>query len=235
MNTYRELYKFQDLVLLELSKLNLSFYLTGGTALGRFYLHHRWSDDLDFFTNSSPEFSLEIKEVNQKILSRFDRDSNSEIVSEDFYRTFLHHGSLTLKLEFVNDVAHYTGDVHSIRGIRVDNLKNILCNKLTALLGRDEPKDVFDILFISLNYSFNWKEIFAESKEKSLMNEIDIIQRLSSFPIEFFDQVKWRHDQITMTDFRHWIEVITNDFTFAANNSLGMNKPHIDQAVPILE
>jgi hypothetical protein len=38
-----------------------------------------------------------------------------------------------------------------------------------------------------------------------------------------------------MTDFRHWIEVITNDFTFAANNSLGMNKPHIDQAVPMLE
>lgn len=30
---------------------NLSgFYLSGGTALACYYLHHRFSDDLDFFT-----------------------------------------------------------------------------------------------------------------------------------------------------------------------------------------
>lgn len=27
-----------------------SFYLTGGTALAAFYLHHRYSEDLDLFT-----------------------------------------------------------------------------------------------------------------------------------------------------------------------------------------
>ena len=27
-----------------------SFYLTGGTALAEFYLHHRYSEDLDFFS-----------------------------------------------------------------------------------------------------------------------------------------------------------------------------------------
>ncbi len=26
-----------------------SFYLTGGTALSEYYLHHRLSEDLDFF------------------------------------------------------------------------------------------------------------------------------------------------------------------------------------------
>jgi hypothetical protein len=31
-----------------------SFYLTGGTALAAFYLFHRYSDDLDFFTNDQP-------------------------------------------------------------------------------------------------------------------------------------------------------------------------------------
>jgi len=29
------------------------FYLTGGTALAEFYLKHRFSDDLDFFTNTA--------------------------------------------------------------------------------------------------------------------------------------------------------------------------------------
>ena len=28
------------------------FYLTGGTALAEFYLHHRYSEDLDFFSEN---------------------------------------------------------------------------------------------------------------------------------------------------------------------------------------
>ncbi len=31
--------------------LNAAFYLTGGTALSAFYLQHRLSEDLDFFTS----------------------------------------------------------------------------------------------------------------------------------------------------------------------------------------
>src|SRR3989338_11534891 len=34
-----------------------NFYLSGGTALAEFYLHHRFSEDLDFF--SEKEFSPE--------------------------------------------------------------------------------------------------------------------------------------------------------------------------------
>ena len=35
------------------SPLNDRFYLTGGTALAAFYLQHRLSEDLDFFTADS--------------------------------------------------------------------------------------------------------------------------------------------------------------------------------------
>ena len=31
------------------------FYLTGGTALSRFYCHHRYSEDLDFFSSAELE------------------------------------------------------------------------------------------------------------------------------------------------------------------------------------
>ncbi len=31
------------------------FYLTGGTALAAYYLHHRISDDLDFFSFNEPD------------------------------------------------------------------------------------------------------------------------------------------------------------------------------------
>jgi len=31
------------------------FYFTGGTALSEYYLHHRYSDDLDFFSEEEVE------------------------------------------------------------------------------------------------------------------------------------------------------------------------------------
>jgi hypothetical protein len=44
---YRDkLYPFQDQVLKLIQDLDVGFYLTGGTALGRCFLNHRYSDDL---------------------------------------------------------------------------------------------------------------------------------------------------------------------------------------------
>ena len=44
------LYHVQDLVLNTLNKIKkFPFVLSGGTALSRFYFHHRFSEDLDFF------------------------------------------------------------------------------------------------------------------------------------------------------------------------------------------
>jgi len=43
----------QKNILLLLSKeqvISHNFYLSGGTALAEFYLQHRWSEDLDFFS-----------------------------------------------------------------------------------------------------------------------------------------------------------------------------------------
>lgn len=45
------LYPLQDRVLQVINQAKTGFYLTGGTALSRAYLAHRFSDDLDLFTN----------------------------------------------------------------------------------------------------------------------------------------------------------------------------------------
>ncbi|PIV01712.1 hypothetical protein COS55_01130, partial [Candidatus Shapirobacteria bacterium CG03_land_8_20_14_0_80_40_19] len=39
------------------TSLSKKFYLSGGTALAEVYLHHRYSEDLDFFT--AEELNLE--------------------------------------------------------------------------------------------------------------------------------------------------------------------------------
>jgi len=60
---YRKLYQTQDKVLHSLKGGLSSFYLTGGTALGRFYLNHRFSEDLDFFLNNSDAFPHTVREI----------------------------------------------------------------------------------------------------------------------------------------------------------------------------
>ncbi len=60
---YKDLYKLQDIVLKKVFETSNEFYLTGGTCLSRFYKALRYSDDLDFFTNFSNSFNLEVKNI----------------------------------------------------------------------------------------------------------------------------------------------------------------------------
>ncbi len=60
---YSKLYDLQDRALNYIQRANTDFYLTGGTALSRFYLNHRYSDDLDLFVNHHPKFEQEVEKV----------------------------------------------------------------------------------------------------------------------------------------------------------------------------
>ena len=44
-----------------LRKTGNPFYLTGGTALNRYYFRCRYSDDLDFFVNNDDDFSIHVQ------------------------------------------------------------------------------------------------------------------------------------------------------------------------------
>ncbi|MBS1681024.1 MAG: nucleotidyl transferase AbiEii/AbiGii toxin family protein [Bacteroidetes bacterium] len=55
-----KLYPLQDEILRIVESVNSIFYMTGGTVLSRAYLHHRYSDDLDFFVNQKSDFLKEV-------------------------------------------------------------------------------------------------------------------------------------------------------------------------------
>src|SRR4030067_703836 len=54
---FKSLCPFQDGILSIVKELRLPFYLTGGTALSRYYFSHRFSDDLDLFLNNDDNFN----------------------------------------------------------------------------------------------------------------------------------------------------------------------------------
>lgn len=185
------LYPLQDKVLKIVAKLPVEFYLTGGTALSRAYLNHRYSDDLDFFLNNSSNFKSQANTV-IKALKESGISFETAVADEGYARIFVFDGEHALKLDFVNDVSFRSGTPESTKLFeRTDNLYNILSNKITAL-GRYSPKDVVDIVYICEILSFNWENILNDAAEKDLwINPINAAEVLEQFPIEKLQEVAW--------------------------------------------
>jgi len=175
---YKKLYSLQDEVLERVFRVEDEFYLTGGTALSRFYQEKRYSDDLDFFTNSSTRFNFAVKNILAELSKEFTVET--ELDSRDFVRIEING---LLQVDFVNDrVPRYKEPTVLKNGYKIDTIENILSNKITAVIGRDNPKDIFDIYLISKYYAIDWFEILASAQEKSVFSIDDLIVRLKGFP-----------------------------------------------------
>jgi len=183
---YSKLYKLQDRVLSLVFEVENEFYLTGGTCLSRFYIEKRYSDDLDFFTNNSSRFSFAVKNIKQALKKHF--DLTAEVDSKDFIR-FKVDG--ILQIDFINDIAsRYKDVVITKERYAIDNVENILSNKITAIVGRDNPKDIFDIYLISKNYSFDWKDILESAHNKAGFSDDELLVRLKTFPPELLKSIR---------------------------------------------
>jgi len=183
---YKLLYSLQDQVMKLIFGTENIFYLTGGTCLGRFYKEKRYSDDLDFFTNQSPRYSFAVRDVKNKLKNSF--KVSAEVESKEFNRFRIND---FLQIDFVNDIAFRYGDiVVTNEGFLIDNVFNILSNKLTAVIGRDDPKDTFDIYLISKYYSFSWNNILDAAHQKAVFSDEELIVRLKTFPQELFKNIK---------------------------------------------
>jgi predicted nucleotidyltransferase component of viral defense system len=207
--------------------------LTGGTALGRFYLNHRFSEDLDFFLNGDIRYPKYIEGIKNKITSHFAVNINQSLFAEDYTRFFITEEGIRLKVELINDVTYYAGKPAVYRYGNIDTPLNILANKLTSIVGRDEPKDLFDIIQISRNYDFKWQEIYYHAKQKVVINELDVEERLISFPVEWLQDVKWLVSLPDIGLIRTTIRQIADDFLLGTSNSLGKGHIPIEMAVPL--
>jgi len=183
---YKKLYSLQDKVLKVVFDTEHEFYLTGGTCLSRFYIEKRYSDDLDFFTNQSPRYSFAIKNIKKALNEKF--QLIAEVESKDFTRFKIND---LLQVDFVNDISfRYKEPRVNENGYLLDNIENILSNKITAVIGRDNPKDIFDIYLIWKFYDFKWSEILDAAHQKAGFTNEELVIRLKSFPKELLQEIK---------------------------------------------
>lgn len=210
---YKKLYELQDEILSVVFSLDNSFYLTGGTALHRFYYDYRYSDDLDFFANGDSIFGESVHEI-MAVLIEKDYEVKHTVQAKDFHRVMIDD---FLQLDFVNDRVHREGKSNVIDGIRIDNKVNILANKITAIVGRDEEKDFFDLFVLAKNESFNWQEILEIASKKSVFEKDILIYRLGSFPLVWLKNIKLIKSVEISKDM---VIQLTNDILLEQNNSL---------------
>ncbi len=214
------LYPLQDNVLKIIQNINSDFYLTGGTALSRAYLHHRYSDDLDFFMNENPKFREQTKEI---ITALRNKDLLVEISVADssFVRLFVNKANCSLKIDLINDVPYRNGVPQPTNLFKkTDTMINILSNKLTAL-SRLAAKDVVDIVYISRNTVFDWQDIFNDAWQKDLwINPIEASKILDQFPISKLDEIIWEDVKPLENDFNTSLQQIIKDILEGKKNSL---------------
>jgi hypothetical protein len=212
------LYPLQDRVLKEIENANTFLYLTGGTVVSRFYLNHRYSDDLDLFANRHNDFEKEIDRVTNHLKQSFEIDL--QVREQSYGRAFVKEDDLLLKIDYVNDVGFHAGEiVASPLFSQTDNWRNILSNKITAL-SREEGKDAADIIFLCMNYPFNWQEIINDAKNKdSWIDEVNASKFLHDFQLEKLMKVKWIR-QPAEQKIEEYLKIIAKDILMGTENSL---------------
>ncbi len=190
---FETLYPLQNKVLRVLNGIKTGFYLSGGTAASRGYLKHRFSDDLDFFVDDDERFGLWAARIIQELVRQSQWRSEVLLQEERFVRLTLIEGKTLLKIELINDVPARVGQVrqHPILG-RLDSAENILANKITALVDREEPKDLADIwgFCCRMNLPLVDAIVGAQGKAAGLF-PVDLARILLSATGADWEQIRW--------------------------------------------
>lgn len=141
------------------------FYLTGGTALAGFYLKHRISEDLDFF--SEEEFdTTSISVFFQKNKKRLG------IKSIDFQQSFnrnlffLHLENEVIKTEFTYFPFPRIDTTQRFKNIPLDSILDIAVNKLFTIYQQSRARDYIDLYCIIMKYRWSIKKLVKKAKIK---------------------------------------------------------------------
>jgi len=163
-----ELNKNQKILikLLSASLLVKKFYLSGGTALSAFYLHHRLSVDLDFFSDkpfSYEELTVFLNTVKEK----FNLKDIPVVKIFDRWQ-FTIEAKEPVKIEFVyfNHEKKRLRPLKKYMNIFVVSLDNIAANKTLAYFDRNEPKDLFDLYYLINISGFTVPHLLQIVKDK---------------------------------------------------------------------
>lgn len=164
------------------------FFLTGGTALAEFYLHHRYSEDLDFF--SEDNFPVDICE---RFITKLERKFKATVKRKSrtgFYSYNLNGKFGELKFDFVYHVFKQLEYGKKFKNLRIASLWDIMVDKLYTIFHRGNARDFVDLYFGIQEVGCNLEQLIAGMEEKyksgfdrmSLLSRLPIVKDLADYP-----------------------------------------------------
>ena len=167
------------------------FYLTGGTALSCFYLHHRESYDLDFFSEQEVNSSYIIRWIanNKKKLNIAEITHEEELGFNFFILTF--RDGDKLKVDFCYFPSERIERRIVWQGLQIDSLYDIAVNKFNTIASSPRGRDFVDLYMILQKNNWSIETIRKDSAVKHGISTDDIqLSRQFLRVIEFEDLPK---------------------------------------------
>lgn len=180
--------------------LTRNFYLTGGTALAEFYLKHRLSEDLDFFSEQEFEptaiavffqknkTDLKIKKID------FEQSYNRNLF-------FLHVEKEIIKTEFTYFPFPRIEQLKKFKNISIDSAYDIAVNKIFTIYQKERARDYIDLYFLIKKYKWSIEELVKKAKIKfdwhidylQLGTQFTKAENVSDYPkmIKTIPEKKW--------------------------------------------
>jgi len=140
------------------SMISKQFYLTGGTALSEYYLRHRLSEDLDFFSE---------KEIDPVWLTSLAKKIKPEVgastmdIQQSFNRNlvFFTIAHTVLKIEFTYFPFMPIDTPMTMNHLKIDSLLDIAVNKYFTIYQQPASRHFIDLYCILQKTKFRWKEL----------------------------------------------------------------------------
>lgn len=156
-----------------------NFYLSGGTALAEYYLQHRLSKDLDFFTME--EIDPMVVQISLKTIQH--KAGISKIDFQQSYNRnlfFLHTKDGIIKTEFTYYPFNQIEQPRTINGIKVDSLLDIATNKTFTIYQQPASRHFIDLYLILKSKDWNFKELIKKTRIKfdSVIDPLQLGQQL---------------------------------------------------------
>lgn len=180
------------------------YYLTGGTALSEFYLHHRLSEDIDFFTRN---------QVNQPKIDAFLRGIAKEAgivrivwkqISGLYTYSLTYKDGETIKVDFNEYDFPQVEQGTRMGNLTVDSLYDIAINKLYAMFSRTKARDYVDLFVLLSSGDFSMEQLLSRIPDKfgSLPTDLTIMRTcMAAQDLTDYPQMLIPFDRSAMLDF----------------------------------
>lgn len=164
-----------------------------------------------------------------KVLSAIQEMNEVEIKTEELQLSpgyvslpvrFLPDGT-NMKIDFVNDLPYHVGAYKKdVLFNKIDSIDNILANKITAIIGRTETKDIVDLWTICNHHGFFWNTAIDNAFQKEANIDIAFISASLGFiSKKEFEDIKWIQKPNWET-FKNDLQIIVGDMINLSKNSL---------------